>query len=55
LLANRLRRDAAGDFQTAATIPETSRKTVPPELFDYLLNASPIRDSALEPKITRFY
>jgi hypothetical protein len=44
-----------GDFQTAATILETSRKTVPPELFDYLLNASPIRDFALEPKITRFY
>ncbi len=44
-----------GDFQTAATILEATRKTVPPEVFDYLLNASPIRDYALEPKITRFY
>lgn len=44
-----------GDFQTAATILEITRKSVPPELFDYLLSASPIRDYALEPKITRFY
>jgi len=44
-----------GDFQTAATILEATRKSLPPELFDYLLNACPIRDYALEPKITRFY
>ena len=44
-----------GDFQTAATILEATRTSLPPELFDYLLNASPIRDYALEPKITRFY
>ena len=44
-----------GDFQTAAAILEASRKSLPPELFDYLLNASPIRDYALKPEITRFY
>ncbi|MEI6490921.1 MAG: hypothetical protein WCO94_00110 [Verrucomicrobiota bacterium] len=44
-----------GDFQTAASILETTRRSVPPEVFDYLLKASPIRDYALEPKITRFY
>lgn len=44
-----------GDFQAAASILESSRRTVSPEIFDYLLNASPIRDFALEPKITRFY
>ena len=44
-----------GDFQTAATILDATRKSLPPELFDYLLNASPIRDYALKPEITRFY
>ena len=44
-----------GDFQAAASILETARRSVPPDVFDYLLKASPIRDYALEPKITRFY
>lgn len=44
-----------GDFQTAANVLESTRKSLPPGLFDYLLNYPPIREYALEPQITRFY
>lgn len=44
-----------GDFQTAATVLERMQKTVAPEIFDYLINSTPLRDFSLEPEIIRFY
>ena len=44
-----------GDFGNAAAILRATEKTIPPDLFDYLVNDSVMRRFAREPRVMGFY